>query len=307
MPGSAVGLQTVLGIKEEVTYGTAVTPDAFFEILSESLERRNKTLMSNGLRGGTRNLRRGSRRVQSGHDGGGTVTMEVPTTTFGPWLKHLLGAVTGTTYSMGSLLGKGLTIQKQVRDAAGVEVESFTFKGCKILSGEFSISVDQILQAAFEIDAQDVVTATAAAAASYSNVSLYHFGQATLNVDGSPVANVLDATVRVENPLNTDRYYLGALGLKKEPIDNDFPSVTGTLTAEFDSPATFYDRFAADAAAELVLEFNGDAAEVMTITVPDVRFTGGTPTVSGPEVIATSVPFEGQYDGTNPGITIEYA
>lgn len=322
MAGPAVGLNTAFGIAQESTYGTPVVVSRFYEILSESLERRNRTLVSNGLRAQTRNLRRGTRRVISGRDAGGDVTMEVPTTTAGIWFKNILGGTPTVvqqgasaaylhTYAMGSLEGLSLTAQKSLRDAGGTEVETFTYHGAKVTAAEFSISVDQILQMAVSLDCEDVDTSTAAAAASYTANKLFHFAQGELRVDGSAVASVTGATARVENALKTDRYYIGSDGLKKEPTDNDFPTVGGSLTAEFLSPATFYDRFAADNGAALVLEFVGDNIastydEMLRITVPDVRFTGGTPTVGGADVISQTVPYEGTSIGSTAGVTIEY-
>lgn len=312
--GAAIGSNTCLATAEEVTFGTPVAMTRWTEFLSESLERRNNIITSNGIRcGATRNLRRGSRRVISSHDAGGNVTFEVATTGFGRFFKHLLGGtpvITGSgpynhVYPLGDLSGKSLCMQKVLRDSASTEIEAFNFHGCKILSGEFSISVDQILQMALAIDAEDVDTATAGAAASYTNPTLFNFQGGTLNVAGSPVAQVTDASVKVTNNLKTDRYYLGSAGLKAEPIDNDFPVVDGSLSAEFISSATFYDRFAADSAAVLSLVFTSGTSS-LTIAVPEVRFTGGTPTVGGPDIVVANVPFEGQFDGTNAGITITY-
>ncbi len=312
--GAAIGSNLCFATAEEVTYGTPVTMTRWYEVLSESLERQNNIITSNGLRCGTaRTLRRGSRRVISSRSGGGDVTMEVATTGFGRWFKHLLGGtpvITGAgpythTYALGDLSGKSLCMQKVLRDSASTEIEAFNFHGCKILSGEFSISVDQILQLAVSIDAEDVDTTTAGAAASYTNPTLFNFMGGVLNVGGSPVASVTDASIKVTNNLKTDRYYLGSAGLKAEPIDSDFPTVEGSLSAEFISSATFYDRFAADSAASMSLVFTAGTSS-LTITVPEVRFTGGTPTVGGPDVVVADVPFEGQYDGTLAGITIVY-
>lgn len=312
--GAAIGSNTCLATAEEVTYGTPVAMTRWYEFLSENLERRNNVITSNGIRcGGARNLRRGSRRVISSRDGGGDITMEVATTGFGRWFKHLLGGtpvITGSgpythTYPLGDLSGKSMCIQKVLRDSTSAEIEAFNFHGCKILSGEFSISVDQILQLAVSIDAEDVDTTTAGAAASYTNPTLFNFMGGTLNVGGGAVAQVTDASIKVTNNLKTDRYYLGSAGLKAEPIDSDFPTVEGSLSAEFISPATFYDRFAADSAALMSLVFTSGTSS-LTITIPEVRFTGGTPTVGGPDIVVADVPFEGQYDGTLAGITITY-
>lgn len=313
--GAAIGSNLCFGTGVESVFGTPVAMTRWFEVLSESLERRNNIITSNGIRCGTaRTLRRGSRRVISSRDGGGDITMEVATTGFGRWFAHLLGGtpvITGGappythTYALGDLTGKSLTIQKVLRDTASTEIEAFNFHGCKILSGEFSISVDQILQLAVSIDAEDVDTTTAGAAASYTNPTLFNFMGGTLNVAGSPVASVTDASIKITNNLKTDRYYLGSAGLKAEPIDSDFPTVEGSLSAEFISSATFYDRFAADSAASMSLVFVSGTSS-LTITVPEVRFTGGTPTVGGPDVVVVDVPFEGQYDGTLPGVTVTY-
>lgn len=323
MTASAVGLQTIFGTAEETTYGTPVTVDRFFEILSETLERNQKTLVSNGLRGGTRNLRRGSRRKVSGRDGSGTVNMEVPTVGFGRWLKHIVGDTPTITnlggsptayshvYDLGNLQGLSQTIQKQIRDANQTEVESFTFHGVKTLAAEFKISVDDLLTVGLTLDAEDVDTSVAAAVASYPTVKLFSFAGATLKIDTVAVANVLDASVKIDNALDTKRYYLGSGGLKREPVDEDFPTVTGDLTAEF-LDASLYNKFAADTAAALELIFEGDTIsgankEKLTISVPEIHLTGETPKVSGPKVIAQKIPYEGATNAAGAaGVTITY-
>src|SRR5688572_17730135 len=120
--GAAIGSNTCLATAEEVTYGTPVAMTRWYEFLSENLERNNNIITSNGIRcGGTRNLRRGSRRVISSRSGGGDITLEVATTGFGRLFKHLLGGtpvITGGAppynhvYPLGDLSGKSLCMQK---------------------------------------------------------------------------------------------------------------------------------------------------------------------------------------------------
>lgn len=317
MAGS--GLNVQLGTAEETAYGTPVVVDRFQEIISESLERQQTTLQSNGLRGGVRNLRR--RGIISARSGAGDINMEVATKGMGRWFKHMLGgtptiAQQGVTtaylqtHTLGALEGRSMTVQKGVPQTDGT-VRPFTYHGCKVTGWEFSISVDQILQLRVSLDAEDEDTSTALAAASYTTPKLFHFMQGSLTVGGTAVASVTGASVAGSNNLKTDRYYLGSAGLKKEPIDNDHPTISGSLDAEFVDRATFYDRFTGDTAAALVLDFQGDLIatgyyEKLTITVPEVRFTGETPKVSGPAVVMQNIPFDGHYNGTNPGITIAY-
>src|SRR4051794_20908035 len=99
--GAGQGLNTIFGTAEETVYGTPVVADRYYEILSESFERRNRILRSNGMRAGTRNLRRGARRVVSARDGGGDVKLEVQPKGFGRIFKHLLGG----TPTIGAAVG----------------------------------------------------------------------------------------------------------------------------------------------------------------------------------------------------------
>lgn len=314
------GLSGQIGTAVETVYGTVVTPDKFYQFLNESLERQQTTLQSQGIGGGAiRQLRR--RGIISARMGAGDIAMEVATTGFGRWFNWMLGGTSTIaqqaatpawkqTHQIGDLLGKSLTIQKGVPQTDGT-VKPFTFEGSKCTAWEFSISVDQILQLSVSVDAEDVNTSTALAVASYTTPKLFHFMQGSLTVGGSAVASVTNATVGGTNNLKVDRFYLGSSGLKKEPIDNDFPTIQGTLDTEFVNQATFYDRFTGDTAAALVLDFEGDTIsgiykEKLTITVPEVRFEGDTPKIGGPEVVVQNVPFSGFYDGTNAGCKIEY-
>lgn len=314
------GLASTLGTAVESTYGTPVVTDRWFQFISESLGRDQTTLQSQGIGGSAaRQLRR--RGIVSARMGSGDITMEVATKGFGRWFNQILGGTSTIvqqgattaylqTHQMGDLLGKSQTVQKGVPQTDGT-MKKFTFHGGKVLTAEFSISVDQILQLAVGMDFEDVETTTAYAAPTYTTPKLFHFMHGALTVGGSAVASVTNASVAVNNNLKTDRFYLGSAGLKKEPLDNDFPEVTGSLSAEFVDQATFYDRYTGDTAAALVLDFEGDVIdgaynEQLTITIPEVRFEGETPKVGGPEVVVQNVPFSGHYDGTNAGIKIEY-
>lgn len=323
MPNTAVGLQSVFGTAPETTYGTVITPNRWYEILSESLERKQNVIQSSGIRAGTRTLRRGSRRAVTHRWGEGGVEMEVATKGFGRWFEQMLGGTPAITqpdsvgnptvyqhvYSMGSLAGKSLTVQKGLRDQAGATVQQFTFHGCKVASWQLGIAVGEILKLSTTLDAEDVDTTTALAAHTFTDASVFHFAQGTLKVGGSSVAKVSSANISGNNSLKTDSFFLGTGGLKGQPEPNDFPSIEGSLSAEFESAATFYDRFTADSAAALVLEFEGGAISgtykhKLTVEVPEVHFLGDTPKVNGPDVIVQDVPFEGAYDGTNAGVKV---
>lgn len=325
MPNTGVGLLTTFGCAEEVTYGTAVAPDRWFEITGETLERKNTVIQSNGLRSGAIHSRRSSRRVVAAQQGGGGFTMEVPTSGFGRLLKHAMGGTPvvaqqgGTTaylqtHALGSNAGKSLTVQKVIRDGANAVIQQFTHVGSKILSVEFSISVDQLLLASFTLDGRAENVSTAVAAPTYASNKPFHFGQVNvLTLGGTAVAKVTDATIKLDRPQRTDGFYLGSAGLKSEPIENDFPMVSGSLTAEFDAAnkTALYDAFAADTALALVLTFEGSVIsgiykETISFSIPALHLIGETPKVGGPGAVTVTVPFEGAWDGTNADMTVLY-
>jgi hypothetical protein len=319
--GSAVGLTTALMTSpNETAYGTPAVCDRGLEFDSESLERKNEIIPSQALRSGAVNLRRGSRRVVSARWGEGSITCEVVTNGMGRLFQNALGGTstntmveTGVniqTHSLGSSLGKSLTIQKQLRDESNAVVSPFTFHGCKFPSVEFKIDKKGKLMMTVTVDAEDVDTTTAAATPVYTSTKTFHYRQGTLKIDGAAFALVQSASVKFDRKLDTDRFHLGNAGVKAEPLVNDFPDVTGTLSAEF-ANTTLYAKFTEDTAAALILEFVGGiigtvSQETFRITVPEIRLTGETPKVGGPGLVVLNHPFEGQYNGVDAGMKVEY-
>jgi hypothetical protein len=319
--GSAVGLTTRLCTGVETTYGTPVTPDRFLEFDSEGLERKNEIIRSNALGSGSVNLRRGSRSVVSARWGEGSIDMEVVTNGMGRLFRQFMGGTPtivqqgGTaawlqTHTLGSLLDKSLTIQKQLRDEADAVVGKFTFHGCKFPSAEFKIDKKGKLMLSLAVDAEDVDTSTAAASPSLTATKVFHYQQGALSIGGVAAAAVQTANIKVDRKMDTDRYHLGNAGVKAQPLINDFPEITGALSAEF-AATTYYDLFAADTPVALGLTFTGDVisgaySEVLTIVIPEIRLTGETPKVGGPGLVIANHPFEAQWDGSSANMVVTY-
>lgn len=304
----------------ESSYGSAVTPDRFYEVLEgESLERQQDVIITAGLRPSIFSPL-GARRVVGRRWGGGQVTMEVMTSGFGRWFAHMLGgtAVTqgGTTvayehvYTPADLTGKSLTVQKGVQPVAG-SAQPFTFHGVKIPEWELSIGVNGFAKLQVTLDAEDVDTSTGLVAASYGTLKPLPFTWAALVVDGTAVAGVSEVSIRGRNALNTDRWFLGSAGLKAEPLENGLRELGGQLTAEFADIADFYGLFAGDTKAQLILRFTGDTIEdsykeLLEVTLYDVRFIGDTPKIASPGFAVQQVPFEGFQDVAGSSIAVKY-
>lgn len=309
------------GVAEETTWGQYAAPTRLYEFLpGETLKRRQTVLTSQAIRKGT-SFALGRRRVLTKHDGGGDINFEVASTGFLLLFKHMLGTATETspvtgvhdwTFAPGDLSGLSLSTQKGVETVAGT-VTPFTQTGAKITDWELSVAVDEILNLKLTFDARREATSETLSATTLSEyTTLFHFGGAFLYINDALAANVTDATVNGSNSLNTERYHLGQLGMKKEPRHNDHRTLGGNFAGEFTDLA-YYNLFIADTSAELDLVFLGadittvgstTYTETLTITLPDVRFTGDTPAIEDPEVGRQTIPFEAFADELGDAIEI---
>ncbi|MFS8200476.1 phage tail tube protein (plasmid) [Streptomyces sp. CWNU-52B] len=312
--GSGLGAQ--LGIAPEVTYGTYVAPTKFIEFTKESLALKKTTAQSAGIAAG-RLLPLSSRRVLTRKEGQGSIELEVTNKGMGLLLQSLMGtsvtpvqqAATAAylqTHTLASVAGKSLTVQKGVPLTTGT-VTKKNFLGCKVISAEFSCEVGGMLDAAFEIDARDVEESSSLAAASYSAMSPYHFGQMAVKTGTYSSETALDGirkmSCKIERPQDVERFYAGQAGLKKEPVENDQIKISGTFETDY-THTTLDDLHTSDGATSLVWEFVGPVIEdthfeTFRVILPAIRLDEGPPVVDGFGVVKPSFNYVGLFDGTN--------
>lgn len=312
--GSGLGAQ--LGIAAESTYGTFVAPSKFLEFTKESLALKKTTAQSAGIAAG-RLLPLSSRRVLTRREVQGSVDMEVTNKGMGIPLQGLMGtSVTPVqqgvttaylqTHTLASVAGKSLTIQMGVPLTTGTVTDK-TFVGCKITSGEFSCGVGEMLVCTFEVDGKDADETQTLAAASYSNMSPFHFGQMSVKTGAYGGETALDGirkmSCKIERPQDVERFYAGMAGLKKEPIENDQVKISGSIETDYVA-TTLDDLHTSDGATSLVWEFVGPLIastfyETFRITLPAIRLDEGPPVVDGFGVVKPTFNFTGLYDGTN--------
>jgi len=314
----ASGIGSQVGMAPETTYGTYVAPTTFIQATKVDLKKKKNTTQDAGLQAG-RLLGLGSRRVVTTVGGEGSISFNAVNKGMGLLLQALMGttvvpaqqAATAAylqTHIMADPFGKALTIQSGIPDASGV-VKPYSFVGCRVTDAAFSFEVDKDVTAEFSIDAQNVSEAQALAAASYAAATRQFVGtDVTIKVgtygSEASVSGVKKASVKIDRGIKSDRYYLGALGLKAQPIVADFAKVTGTISADFVDKTIWADRFAADTSFSLVIEAQGTLIastyyNLLRITLPMCFLDGDTPTVDGPDVISGDFPFVCLFDGTN--------
>jgi hypothetical protein len=239
----------------------------------------------------------------------------------------------------GGLTGHSFTLQKGVPTADNATVEPVTYVGCKISDWDLKVATGAIAELTLTIDGRnelagagnsDPLNGAVPALASFATPtsglgeSLFHFREATLYQGGTPtltsgkvtlagstpVANVKDCDIKHSFKFDDSRYFLGGNGFKSEPIENNYRAITGSLTAEWFSSEAMYNAFAADTTTSLELTFVGATVGasnyLFDIIIPNVKFDGESPKVSGPAVVTQAVSFTGLDDEATAPIQILY-
>lgn len=306
------------GFKKEVTWGTPVTVDRFIEFTSDGLERQNVYATSNGIRAGRRFG--GQARRIARQNALGSVTYEVATKGFGLFFEQLLGGTSsvntvGTvwthTFTPGTVYGKSMTIQKGV-DVPGGTAQAFTYPGAKTRSLDFSIAQDGLLLMTADFVAKQELDTTALAAASYTAPTVFTYSEGVVKKNTVNIAAVRSIpSLMIANNFNTDRIFMGNVGLIEEPINEPYDTISGSLDVEFRNLTDFYDLFQADTSFELEVVFTGGLIEgahnfTLTIRINDCRVEGETPKMTGPEYVFQTIPFIGLDHASEPAVEIIY-
>jgi len=322
-PGAGIG--ATLGLGAESTYGTGVPPTRWTEFDQEKVVWQPNRYQGKGISGTL--TPKGSQRVTTTADAGGTIKTQVFTKGFGLWLAHLLGSTAvpvqqaattayKQTHLFGDNQGLSLTVQKQVIDTTRAS-HPYTATGVKLLEGQFQCTQDQPLTATFTVDAKDLIESQVLTAPVFqaSNPE-FHFGQLAVSIGAfgseAVVEGVKNVQFDIKRPMNTKRFYADGSGRKQEPIQNDKVQINGQLDTDFIDKTKFVDLFASGAAQSLILTWTSTALAgtaipfSLSVAFPAVYFDAASPTVDSGDVVAPQMKFTALDDETHNICTVTY-
>ncbi|MFJ1765069.1 phage tail tube protein [Amycolatopsis sp. NPDC088138] len=330
------GLDAQIMFGQETTYGTAVTPTRSLEFNSEGLTQDITYLDSSGIRKGNA-FKRTSRTIQSRFSVDGDVEMEIGTLGMGLLVKHMLGSTVTTTTQIaattaykqihvpGGSQGLALTTQVGKPEPGTGTVVPFTYAGCKVSKWEISLKDNAIPTLKLTLTGRAETTATALATTAFlTGTKVFSFKDATLKLGGTAAtasgettitsgtavaALVKGITISGDNSLATDRFGIGNAGLKKEPLQNNMNTITGSLDAEF-AKTELYDVYTAGTPTPLQFDMTGSLIAsgnnfLFSIILPSTIFKKAAPNVNGPDIVQMKTDFEAEWDEVNPPIQIK--
>jgi len=327
---SVLDYQLMLG--DESTYGTPVTVTRGFEHKpGDGMDFRPNRVQGESLRPGQVGDRR-SRRATPNFDYGGSFNTEVLSRGFGYLLNKLMGGtpantvVSGAVYQVNHILGgvlKPFTMQQGI-PRIGVDgsttIDPMTYNGCVVPSWGLSMDNAGLLQLKFDVDARDMLTATALATYSGppTTAGLFSFAGASvfggtytpatttaLATGGTALANVTNWSLEVARNANISRFVFGTGGRKNIPVPG-IAAVTGTVGIEY-TDVVYRDGYLADTDLTLVLNFEAETLSVgkatLQVAVANLRLEGELPKPNA-DVTVASCNFKALENDTNPLLAI---
>jgi len=323
---TGTGLDASVGVAPEAAFGTFVAPSRHFLWKSDSLLRAKTTVQGSSFGSGQYDL--AARRVVTTRSAKGAVMLDLVDRGMGLLFDQALGAstvtpraVTGVTdmvFTPAGLRGKSASWQIGRPSSQG-PIEPFSYPGGKITDFDLTIAKGGIAELAVALVTQDELTlgttpagpALTPPAPSLAGVP-FSFLSAALLLNGAPAVGVEKINVKPMTAFNESRFFINSNGLAAEALQNGMRRIEGSIDAEFTTRQAFFDAFALDASLALVLTLTGAPIAAtgvnaqLKVEVPVIKLNGGTPPVSGPDVLKHTMPYVGLSDGVNPPIKVTY-
>jgi hypothetical protein len=216
------------------------------------------------------------------------------------------------THTLGNNFGQSASVQFGIPDVGGT-VHPYTWKGVKCPKAVFQCGVDEILTLTMTLDAKDIDTSTSLTSPVYQTANPpFHFAQGavTKGAFGSEtsVSGVRKATITLERPMETNRFYLAGSARKNEPVMNHFVKLTADIETDLLNTSDWDSVFINNSSFSLVLTFTGGAIPsggannfALTLNLSDCFIDSESPKVPGPGVIQPKLRLVGLFDDTHAG------
>lgn len=305
-------LDTAVLFGKESTYGTPATLTHAVEAKSDPWARSQEYVESLGFRAGSHGVRTDRRKVVN-MGAAGSIEADMLDRGFGFLLEGLLDATTGPTAGTGSEFtsthasdtdAAGLSYTVQVlRPVVDGGIQPFTYHGAVPTGWSLSHDVGGLLVLSADFDAEDEDTDTPAGTPVYpADAEPFSWVEGSLTLDGSPV-DPSAFSLTADLGMKTDRRFIRANPLKKQPKRITAPTYEGSLSVEFDS-LDIYNAFTAGTIMPLEATWATGPGFSVVLTLAAVQFTGSSPSANLDDLTLQEAPFKVLHNGSDPMVSI---
>jgi hypothetical protein len=192
-------------------------------------------------------------------------------------------------FTPGTLADDTLTVQVG-RPGLGGTVHPFDYSGCAVTDWTLAATLDGFVMLDLSVYALKEDTGQSLATATYpTGWSPFVFTSGSLSIAAGDVS-IRSISVTGNNGLETGRHRISGTtpAQAKQSLESGFRVYEAAISADFES-LTAYNRFVNATEVALSLVFTDGASASLTIA-GNVRFTGETPNVSGPELLEQPLP-----------------
>lgn len=310
----ARGINSAVTLFEEDTYGQDPgTPDGYkVPFTSFSLAKNQNRIDSNVIAGSRARVEPFLGNV----DVSGTLGMEVGAENIGTLMKHLLGTnnTTGVdpythTITIGDL-PIGLTMEVDYGSEISGSGRYVKYNGCRIGSANFNFPQEGAVTAQFNMVGADAALASTPLDATITDNGHTTFTgfEASLQEGGAGIATVTSVDLTVDNGLDTSQYVIGGAGVRSS-LPDGFVTVSGTLTAQFDSAALMTKALNNTETSLEITVSRGDGLgsagnEEIVFSLNQMKYEPTTPGVDGPNGIIITLPFKSYLKAADNGLEV---
>ena len=309
MGTTATGARHSMSHIVESVYGTTPATPTMVDVRHTSC---NLALSKSALESAEVNADRQIKHYRHGNKSvAGDIGIELSYGSFDDFLEALLGGAwdvdtpsVGTDQLQVGTTRRSFTVERIFNNLATPEYHRYT--GLELNTLNLSVVPDAIISGSFGCIAQDYSIATSAiAGSSYGAATTsepFDSFSGTIDEGGSTIGIVTAIELTIENGLSP-LFVVGSALTDRPSIGKS--RVSGTMSVFFQSKALL-DKFINETSSSLVFVLTDPAGNTYDFTLPNIKYTGGQPDVSGDGEVTLAMPFVALYDSTEgSNLTIE--
>jgi len=304
-----IGAAGKAAIGKETTWGTAVTPTQFLELMPGETMKNDIEHINAGFLMDSRN----EYKIYKGtENAGGQITIPVNPDNIGLLMFMALGVESTTQVGATTAYDHDFTPAGIDTDLGSVTLEIDRGITCCLYPGStvdkmtINAAKGSLVTAAFDfLSKQEQDDQTATTGLSPSTKIPYTFHHGTVAIDTSSVAYINSFNLEYNNNLDPEGFVFNGTAYREHAYKT-IGSLTGSMELEWTTTSdTLRDAYLDNTQKQLTFTFTSTETieagyyYTMTIDIPKVHILGDPPTLNARDRLAFTINFEAVYDSTN--------